>query len=90
MVGRKNKYDSACYYAGKKIGGCTVADGDGAGTDDLQRKGRKVGNALVVENADLSAQESDSQQDNKDEDLLASRQDIAQHRIPSLCKMVSS
>lgn len=28
MVGRKNKYDSACYYAGKKIGGCTVADGD--------------------------------------------------------------
>ncbi len=63
---------------------------DGAGPDDLQRKGRKVGNALVVENADLSAQESDSQQDNKDEDLLASRQDIAQHRIPSLCKMVSS
>ena len=28
MVGRKNKYDSACYYAGKKIGGCTIADGD--------------------------------------------------------------
>lgn len=28
MVGRKNKYDSACHYAGKKIGGCTVADGD--------------------------------------------------------------
>ena len=28
MTRRKCKYDSACYYAGKKIGGCTVADGD--------------------------------------------------------------
>lgn len=28
MTRRKCKYDSACYYMGKKIGGCTIADGD--------------------------------------------------------------
>lgn len=28
MTRRKCKYDSACYYMGKKIGGCTIADGN--------------------------------------------------------------
>lgn len=28
MVRRKSKYDAACYYAGKKIGNCTVADSE--------------------------------------------------------------
>jgi hypothetical protein len=29
MAHRKSKYDSACYYGGKLMGRCTVADGDG-------------------------------------------------------------
>ena len=28
MARRKRGYDAACYYAGKKIGGCTVADSE--------------------------------------------------------------
>lgn len=28
MARRKSKYDAACYYAGKKIGNCTVADSE--------------------------------------------------------------
>lgn len=29
MARRKSQYDAACYYAGKKIGRCTIADSDG-------------------------------------------------------------
>lgn len=28
MARRRSKYDAACYYAGKKIGNCTVADSE--------------------------------------------------------------
>lgn len=29
MARKKSKYDSSCYYAGKLVGRCSVADGDG-------------------------------------------------------------
>lgn len=28
MARRKSRYDAACYYAGKKMGNCTVADSE--------------------------------------------------------------